>query len=271
MIRHPGPAVPNRIDQAACSVERIEVILPSGADLLDVLHSHVAGWDGAAVDLAGLVMGPYCYVMPAQSADGHHAAWYSDTHSGQYADVQAGTALLGWRDDSPWFHAHALWQDGRACMGHLLPGKVTVARSTCVVMWRWKGPRLDLRQDPETGFPIYHMSTVNMQGNGALVRLAPHVDLVMAVSEVLRNRGWKKAHILGVGSLIGAGFAAGRDMASPISEALLFPEVHCGPNTLDLVCVDPDGGVFQGRILEGKGAVLITFEILMIEACSGCS
>ncbi|MGB1034151.1 MAG: hypothetical protein ACPGVS_03920 [Primorskyibacter sp.] len=282
VIRHPGPPVPNRYDAARCVVSPATVRLTAGDDLLAILARACDGWDGAAVDLAGLHMGPFAYVMPDVARDGYHAAWYSPTHNGHAALIHTGTAMMGTRAGAPWFHAHALWHDlcphtdqtptdqAPTHMGHLRPGEVTVARDITLSLWRWRGGTLDLDQDPETAFPIYHLRPTAPQHtvtvpNGVLVRLAPHEDLRTRLSQIQAELSLPPMRIMGVGSLIGATFDRTPAMASPISETLISPGALLGAQAhIPLWAVDPQGRLFHGDITKGGGAVLVTFELLLV-------
>ena len=87
-----------------------------------------AGCDCAVIRLDGLCMGPYSYVMPDQSPDDEHVAWYSPTHSGKLATLDQATAVIGRRDGDWFLHCHAIWEDrdtGRHA-GHLIPDQVMI-------------------------------------------------------------------------------------------------------------------------------------------------
>ena len=265
-LRHPGPPANSPCTVARGSVRRLSVTLPRGAILLEaVAQALPLGCTCAAMDLSGAWIGPFDYVMPDRSTDGVHAAWYSETHHGTEACLQHATAIVGTRDGAPWLHCHALWGDHHC--GHLLPDAVTLAKDADVTLYAFDGGGFDVALCPETLFPIFHVTGGQAQGKALIAKVNPHHDLATTLAHSARDAGFQSPRILGIGSLIGARLAEGRDMTSPISEVLIPGAVPFDPTGgLPMICVDPAGGLFRGTLTPGGAPVCVTFEALILDA-----
>ena len=269
-IRHPGVRIEPRVMHARGDVRTITVTLPAGGSLMETVAAAIdgAGGDGGVMILDGLEIGPYRYVMPDRSSDGFHAAWYSEPHAGARARIRHATAIVGKRDGAPWLHCHAMWhEDGRSAMGHLLPDEVVVAEDATVTLHAFAGGGFEVLDDPETAFSIFHPTEGRATGNALIARARPHEDVRAAIEGLVREAGFDRARVFGIGSLVGARFEASTDMVSPISETLIPPGAFWKDGTLRLPmhCVDPEGGQFDGLLIRGGASVCVTFELMVVE------
>ena len=268
-VRHPGPAPAQRRQAARGNCRKISVTLTKGGTLLQAVAAAMegAGCTSGVMVVDGLQTGPFDYVMPGPSDDGVHAAWYSATHHCAGARIRHGTASIGRKDGAWWLHCHAVWDrdEGGCAAGHLLPGQVILAAEATVTLLAFDGGVFDVADDAETMFPIFGVTGGRTHGNALLVRVRPFEDIHTAVSDLIRDAGFARAEVYGIGSLIGAVFTDAAEMASPISEVLILPGAAWnGHLHLPMHCVDPDGGQFQGTIRPGGAPVCVTFELLVL-------
>jgi predicted DNA-binding protein with PD1-like motif len=257
-----------------CRAEPFAPRLESGADLVPALGALAKsdGFGSAVLDLSGLVLGPFDYVMPDRAIDDRHVAWYSDTHSSAGAKLEAAVAILGWREGSWFAHIHAFWhENGHDRLGHLLPASVKTGASAQLEGYGLKGAVFKAAPDPETEFTLFRVhpdpATASEKPDNALITtLAPFADLHVSVSELSDKLDTKTYDVLGLGSLAGAAFQDDRPMTGLISEILLLPGAGTGktPNlTLPVRCVDLDGNLHAGAVLPGKAPTLVTCELLI--------
>ena len=259
-LRHPGPRVLPRVDVVRGRAVEGPVGLRAGETLLEGL-ARALGEGALVVDLAGLRIVEGVYVQPAESADAEHAAWYSAPRAMRDVTVRAGVAMVGWRGAEVFVHAHALWEeDGGQVLGHLLNDRVRVAAGVLPRI-AFSGGRLVQAPDPETNFALFRAEGRGVAGDAALLTVRPHEDLDAVVARVAAGFGWGDARVMGLGSLIGARFTAGRAMESPISEMLVMPGARVG--RLEVTTVDLAGEVFGGVLADGGGEVCVTAELLV--------
>lgn len=257
-LTHPGPRVEPRVDVVRGRAE--DCVVPVEGVLLEALARALG--DGALlVDLAGLRIVEGDYVQPAQSPDAEHAAWYSTPRKMRDVTVIAGVAMVGWRGAEVFAHAHALWEEGGVrVLGHLLNDRVRVAGGALSAV-AFVGGRLVQAPDPETNFPLFRAGGKGAPGEAALLTVRPHEEIGAVVAQVTADLGWPGARVMGLGSLIGARFAAGRGMESPISEMLVMPGAVSG--AIAVTTVDLAGEVFGGVLAAGGGEVCVTAELLL--------
>ncbi|OWU82409.1 hypothetical protein [Phaeobacter sp. 22II1-1F12B] len=268
-VTHPGAKQAKRYALVPCHVRHAQLNLGKGATLLDAVAQAVEenGADGACVILDGVTLSEMSYVMPDGPADDVHAAWYSETHQADSVTLDHATASVGIKDGAWFLHTHAMWSgDG---MGHLLNDLCIVADDITVSAWLIFGARLEVELDPETQFPLFQPKPrpTDAPSNAALLTIRPHEDLRGTLEIVCGEAGLPDAQIHGLGSLIGAGFHDASPMATPLSEVLLLDgcQIRDGVCTgLPLACVDPKGALYQGDLAKGDGAVLVTFEMLVV-------
>lgn len=258
-----------------CQADRITPELAPGTGLLDALGTFAdrEGWSSAVIDLAGLALGPFDYVMPDSAIDDRHAAWYSDIHRSGGAEITDGVAILGWRDGAWFAHVHAFWSEGgRHHLGHLLPGSLTVAAPATLSGHGIAGARFVAEFDPETEFTLFR---VRPDGNGlaggepnaVIATLAPFQDLAEAVSALGARLGGGAVIVSGLGSFAGARFEDAAPMTGLISEILLRRGAGAtaeGVLHLPVSCVDHGGTLHCGTLQSGAAPTLVTCELLVV-------
>ncbi len=255
--------------------------LPAGASLLDALHALLAeGYDAACLTLTGGGLGPFAYVMPAKSPDADHAAFYSATFRppGRTC-LELGTVTVGFRDGRPFFQCHAIWTeaDGRRACGHVLPDETMIASPVQVRGAGVIGARFEVHPDSETGYSLLMpVATGRAQPPGArravALRLAPNQDVTAALEQAGARAGFGRADMAGgVGSTIGVHFDAAPSITGYATELLVrHAVIDCdgtgSPTEIDIVVVDLDGNIGEGRLVAADNPVLITFEGLLQQA-----
>ncbi len=272
-VVHPGDEPPERFKLSRCCARKIEAVLPKGAILLDAVASivEVEGADGACAILDGVSLSKMHYVMPDGPADEIHAAWYSDTYVTEDVTLDWAISSVGLKDDAWFLHTHAIWESGGTQVGHLLNDHCVLATDCSVTIWLISGVRLEVALDPETQFPLFGPNELYAveEPNAALLTIKPHEDLRKTLEMACEKAGISRAKVFGLGSLIGAGFLDAPPMHSTISEVVLLEgcSVEKGRCTaLPLICVDPAGKTYSGDLAYGNGPVLVTFELLLINA-----
>ena len=280
-IRQPGPALAERCVAVPVASMPVAATLPAGARLLDALHALLAeGYDGACLTLAGGGFGPFAFVMPAKSPDADHAAFYSGTFrpAGE-TRLELGTVTVGFRDGQPFFHCHAVWTeaDGRRGCGHVLPEETVIATPIAVHGAGIIGARFEVQPDRETGYSLLTpVATGRAQPAGArravALRLAPNQEMAAALERAGAVAGFGRAELAGgVGSTIGVHFAEAPPVTGYATELLVRHSAICcdgaGPATeIDIVVVDLDGTIGEGRLAAADNPVLITFEGVLQQA-----
>ncbi len=253
--------------------------LPASGLLLDALHALLAeGYDSACLTLTGGGLGPFAYVMPAKSPDADHAAFYSATFrpDGE-TRFETGTVTVGFRNGQPFFHCHAIWTeaDGRRGCGHVLPDETVIASPIQVRGAGIIGARFEVHPDRETGYSLLTpVTTERAQPPGArravALRLAPNQEITAALEQAGARAGFARAEMAGgVGSTIGAHFDAGPPVTGYATELLVRHAAICcdgvgSPTEIDIVVVDLDGKIGEGRLVAADNPVLITFEGLLL-------
>ena len=261
-ILHPGPRILPRVDLVRGRAEACAVAVEAGGTLLPALGQGLGG-GALVVDLAGLWLERAVYVQPARSADAQHAAWYSGEREARGVRIDAGVAMVGWRQGAAFAHGHALWEGpgGRRVLGHLLVDRVIVGGAARLEGFAFAGGRFVQHPDPETNFALFRAEGEGGEGDGAILTLRPHEEIGAVVAAAVGALGWEGAAVMGLGSLIGARFVDGEGMASPISEMLVLPGARDG--RIGVATVDLEGEVFEGVLAEGGGEVCVTAELLL--------
>jgi hypothetical protein len=227
----------------------------------------------AVLDLSGLTLGAFDYVMPACAIDDRHAAWYSDTHSSRGATLETAVAILG-RKDGDWFaHIHAYWHEsGKEHLGHLLPHTLQTAQAGIIRGYGLQGAAFVASLDPETEFTLFRVEHAQSQSrhinnNALITTLAPFADLTDSIRELSLQLDASSYEVHGLGSLAGAAFRDADAMTGLISEILLSPDA--GRTTTEELCVpiravDLNGGLHEGILAAGGAPTLITCELLIL-------
>lgn len=278
----PGPAAPRRTESVAGRGRILDLAIEPGADLVAAVAAPIlaAGFEAAAVEIAGGSFAPFTYVIPAASPDDRHAAWYSEPFSppGE-SRIEAANLMVGRRDGAPFVHCHACWieADGRRRAGHPIPDRTVFASRTAARAWCVSGVALRSEPDPETNFTLFRPVAIGASAPDtgprmALARIRPNEDACAALAAVCRTHGFAAAALRGsLGSVIDPAFTDGRRIGSDSTELLVRDgavradasgEVH---GRLDVVLVDVAGRVHEGRLAPGRNPVCITFEALLEE------
>jgi predicted DNA-binding protein with PD1-like motif len=275
-IRHPGPPAAKRIRTVEADIHPLRLRLRKGLSVNDAVTTALveAGFESGYVELAGLSLDPLRYVIPAASPDAAHAAWYSATHApAGTATIERAGAIVGLRDGSPFLHCHGIWRhaDGARRMGHLLPLDAVVAEEIEVPAWGVAGACFEVQDDAETNFRLFAPvarpgKTTSPAGErGLLCTVRPNEEIAGAIVVACHRHGFADARVLGIGSLVGAGFADGGQVESFATEVLISGgTVRSGETTLEIAIVDMGGVITEGR-LAGPNPVCVTFELLILE------
>jgi predicted DNA-binding protein with PD1-like motif len=281
-IQQPGPVVAERIQWIEARGRAFSFNVEAGQPLLEAArHGFAAqGFAGGTLNIKGGALGPFAYVMPAQSKTSEHAAFYSETFRPQgITQLKLATMTFGVRDGAPFFHCHGLWReaDGRVNGGHMLPEETNVAKPFAVEAFGIDGAMFTAEPDPETNFRLF--GPVASEARGAdttsrafALRLRPNQDFAGSLETFCRDRGIARAKIRGgVGSTIGARFTGGR-IVEPFATELAVTSGTIAPGAggaleaeLDIALVDYTGSVAEGRLVRGDNPVLMTMELVLEE------
>ncbi|HRJ68318.1 MAG TPA: DUF296 domain-containing protein [Beijerinckiaceae bacterium] len=277
-VRQPGAAIAARVSAAPAQGTALTLDLPAGLPLLEAVRRALArtGHDSGVVDLRDLALGPFGYVMPALAENGRHAAFYSPVfRPAGMTRLAAGAMTFGLRDQSPFFHAHALWreQDGKQGGGHLLPEETLLAEPAQVEALALTGATFTWRLDPEINFTVPGPAAASAPGHDRTahaLRVHPNVDLHRAIEDYCVRHAIAHARIRGgVGSTIGALFDDGREVTNFATEVFIERgSIAPGTNglpvaTIDVGLIDFSGRVERGRLQRGANPVLMTFELAL--------
>jgi len=243
------------------------------------------GGSSAVMRLSGGALDCFAYCMPALSKTSEHAVYFSETYRVEgVVLLEAATVTYGVREGQPWLHCHAVWTEpgGRRHSGHLLPDQVQVASEILATGSAIQGAAFVVTPDTETNFSLFmpqstSSASVSAQGNvpaafgtAYVVRLAPNVDVCLALERFCREHGITAAAIEGgVGSTVGAVFDDGRVVEPFVTELLIRQgEIRLGDDgepraRIDITMVDYLGGVSEGVLARGHNPVLVTFELVV--------
>ncbi len=274
-ISHPGPRCTDRRPYRLCNAEKISFVLPSGIPFLESIANWIelAGYDSAVLDLAGLTLAPFEYVMPDRAIDDRHAAWYSDTKHSVGTDLSEAVAIVGQRDGHWFAHIHAFWtENGGDHLGHLLPDTLIVGEESQITGFGISGAMFVARPDPETEFTLFRVAgsreeARNAPFNALITTLAPFEDLSRSIQGLGQTLGAASVKVAGLGSLAGAQFVDAQPMSGLVSEILLRTGCSVEPGggmNLPVRCVDLNGQLHAGHLQAGAAPTLITCELLLI-------
>ncbi|QKV17034.1 PCC domain-containing protein [Oricola thermophila] len=278
-IRHPGPPAHERHTAVACRAQALSLTLEPGksfnTSLADAFSSH--GFEAGYALLDDVPMKRLDYVVPAESPDESHAAWYSETFAPSSGGTICSAGLhLGRRDGEPFLHCHGLWelQDEGLRMGHLLPFEAELREATKVRAVGISGALFDATDDAETNFRLFSpqiakASDVETPRRAVLATVRPNQDICEAIEAICDEHGFEDAEVLGIGSLVGADFEGGGHVSSYATEVLIrdgqVTKSKDGPRArLDIALVGIDGAIAEGVLLRGTNPVCVTFELLIL-------
>ncbi|WP_138472209.1 hypothetical protein [Poseidonocella sp. HB161398] len=279
-LRHAGPRIEPRIAAVPTAIRHFEIALDGSEPLEAAIARAFAaeGFEGGAVEIAGLACSALDYVIPARSEFPDRLAWYSAPRQPRgRAVIREGYASFGRDGGRPMIHCHGIWEleEGRRALGHLLgaqtwpePGQVLQATGFASAVF-------DRRPDPETNFDLFAATPAGTGGAagrpGAVVMtLRPNEDIATACMERCARHGLAQARVIGLGSLNGAGFRGVSVMQDPISEFLVrrgraTPEAA----EIEIAVVDSSANIFEGVLARGQGRVSITSEIILLAEPAG--
>jgi predicted DNA-binding protein with PD1-like motif len=279
-IRQPGAPASERIQWVEVRGRAFSFTLEAGLPLLEAARRGFAaqGFAGGTLNIAGGMLGPFGYVMPALSRTGENAAFYSGTFRPQgVTQLKLATLTLGARDGAPFFHCHGLWReaDGKTSGGHMLPEETFVAEPFEVEAFGIDGAVFAAEPDPETNFKLFgpvpnKPQSADAPSRAFALRLRPNQDFAGCLEAFCRDRGIERATIRGgVGSTIGARFTNG-SVIEPFATELAITSGRVAPGadgvaeaTLDVALIDYTGGIGEGRLVRGDNPVLMTMELVL--------
>ena len=278
-IDHPGPIALDRRLTADCALAQADLMLAPGASLLDMMSAVLdsRGAQSAVASLRGGAFDPFVFVMPALSPTPAHAVYFSGRHEPQgRVRLETANVTFGRKDGLPWLHCHGTWRDhdGNRLGGHVLPNEALISEAIEASIWFLDGAVFDVRPSPETAFTLFEptaaVSPAAGTTGGFAMAVRANEDLCTAVEAECRARGIRRAHIRGgVGSLVGARFADGREVVPFVTEVFIREgtiDTNDDGNlaaVLDVCVVDYLGGLNEGRLERGANAVLVTFEFVV--------
>lgn len=288
-IIHPGPLQQKRLQTVKGTSTTTINRLPGGGRLVDELHSLLAasGHHSGVAEILGGSLSPISYCVPADGRSGR-AVSYSETCTGEYAQVIFGTAVLGRRNGEPFMHCHCIWRrpDGTLAAGHLWPETHTVDPAPSVALISLDGIELTSADCTETLLPVFtpraefggqamNSDTAHPTYRTIVARVLPNEDITDAVVRICSDNGFSTATVRGgTGSLIGALFEPNnggppRKVDGPATEVVtlvghLETDEH-GQSIVHLSCtlVDKYGTVHAGRLVQGANPVSVTFELVV--------
>jgi len=281
-IVQPGPPALERVQWVEARGRAFTFTLEAGLPLLEAARRGFAreGFASGTLNIRSGALGPFSYVVPALSKTGENAAFYSDTFRPPgITRLQMGAMTLGERDDTPFFHCHALWTeaDGHAGGGHILPEETVVAEPFTVEAFGIDGAVFAAEPDQETNFklfgPVRRMATsAGTTARAFALRLRPNQDFAWALEAFCRERGITRARVRGgVGSIIGAHFTDGR-VVEPFATEMAVSTGSIAKAAsgaleaeLDVSLIDYLGGLAVGRLTRGDNPVLMTMELVLEE------
>ncbi len=266
-LRHPGPLVQPRVNAVAARLRPLDIALDGTAPLETAI---CAAFDGASgfVTMTDLRCTALDFVIPARSTRPDRLAWYSEPQGqGGGAVIRQAYASVGRHGADGAMHCHGSWDtQAGARFGHLL-GLHTMPEPGQVLRgWVLDGATFDRRPDPETGFDLFAAAGDGAGAPDALaLTLRPDEDVGAACAHLCAAQGWQSARIEGLGSLNGAAFADGAVMRDHASEFLVRSgQANPARASLDITVIDSDGALFSGALMQGKGRVSITAELVLI-------
>jgi hypothetical protein len=269
-LRQPGPVHPNRVESYRGEVEAMRYALASGLTLNEAVTGPLvnAGFGCGTVVFRDVALSPFRYVMPGPADDESHVAYFTAPREPPgVTRIEQANATFGWADGKPFIHCHAVWvePDGRRRGGHILPGETVLADGGEATAWGFRNVRIETQLDTETNFSLFQPAGFHASGGstgaGVVTRVKPNQDILAAVESI----GIRDGVIRGsLGSLIGAAFADGRQVADHATEVLVREGlIRDGVAALDLLVVDMKGEVHEGWLRRGQNPVCITFDLFV--------
>lgn len=271
-VVHPGPIRPERVDLEPCVGREIEVVLDAGVNLDEAVAKAIKleNVDSAWLEVVDAPVEMLDYVIPAETSDNTHVAWYSDTHRFGKGIIDQLGMIVGHHNGKSFLHGHGLWTaDGQnQAMGHILAQNTKLANPIKVRGIGLTGVEFERRYDKETNFELFQVNRLEPAPEGAdfaILRLLPNRDFSTAIDDACTKLNWRGARVHGIGSLIGANFNDSRTIDCLPTEFLVTDAVAgIGGHEPEISIVGIDGSkVLSGRLSRGKNAVLVTAELVL--------
>jgi predicted DNA-binding protein with PD1-like motif len=280
----PGPISPERIEsfRGRCDEQRVE--LTPGLTMAEAIIRplQALGVTAAVLRIEGLVLDPLRCVMPGPADGPAHVAYFSDPRDAAgLCRIDQANVTFGCVDDTPRLHCHASWveSDGTRRGGHILLDQSIVAQPGIATAWGFRDLGILTEPDPETNFPLLlpialpvapsrHACESRHPGSDTdaiLARIRPNQDFCAAIETIASRHGLRHATLRGsLGSLVGAHFTDGRTIADHATEVFVRQgTLRDGVAEIDTAVVDMQGQVHTGRLVRGKNAVCITFDVVL--------
>jgi len=290
-IEHPGPCTEAAVETLASRCQTVKETLHSGQTLIAAFTALLRKYQvsGAVARLGQGVVFPAKYVLPALSSDPAYAVYYSEVHTAcAPLRVTDGAVTIGLKDQQPWLHCHARWLDNKEVLhcGHWLPDQTVLEDDLPIELTLLLDATFETCPDEHTHFSLFKprvtrwtaldmtdppsdLPNVEMV-NGYLVRVAPNIDFGEALLAACAQHDLSKAKVLGgVGSVVGAAFEDGRTVEPFVTELLVksgYIDLDKQQTTLDISLIDYTGVVTEGRLAQGRNPVLVTCELVLVEA-----
>jgi hypothetical protein len=277
-VVHPGPAPDDRLAICHADGRPVTLTLAAGIPLETAMAEALAAIgcdDSAYLELSDAAVTDLVYVMPAESTDDEHVAWYSGMHRFEGPGVINHMGMIvGYREARCFIHGHGTWtpQGGPQAMGHILAPMTVLAEPATATGFVFSGARFEGVADAETNFtlfsPVSHGQGAAPDADFALLRMLPNQDFDTALDAAVARLGWDSARAWGVGSINRPRFADGRVLDSLPTELLILDAVGLGsgaaPHGADIRIVGTGADqIEQGRLMRGSNSILITAELIL--------
>jgi predicted DNA-binding protein with PD1-like motif len=284
-IQQPGPTAPDRIVAIECRGQAFTFELEPGLLLLDAVRKGFAeaGFESGVLELKDVALTSFAYVMPALSKTPANAAFYSDIYRPEgVTHITYGAMTFGCRGGEPFFHCHAVWQEGgekeaagKVSGGHILPDGSIIAEPVRVTAFGLDGAAFEAVPDSEVNFTLFRPMTVEpnhtiKRTRAFAIRLRPNQDFTGAIEAFCANNNIHNARIRGgVGSTIGVHFEDGRMVDNFATEVFIRDGLVARgldgmvQARVDVALVDYTGATNEGVLMRGHNPVLMTFELVL--------
>ena len=273
-VQHPGPVRQSRMDLAPCDGRDIEVTLAAGLSLEDAVAQTLEplGFDSAWLEFSKAEVDALSYVIPSDTPDDTHVAWYSETHSFDAGKIDQIGMIVGRHEGASFLHGHGRWtpEGGKQAMGHILAPHTQLAAPVTARGIGLTGARFDRRADAETNFDLFQVEQTGAEGSDfAALRLLPNQDFADGIDAACAALGWTFARVHGIGSINTPHFENGWVLDSLPTEFLVTDATAgTGGSTQrpgpEVIIVGTDGAnILTGRLSRGENAVLVTAELVL--------
>ncbi|MGJ7530764.1 PCC domain-containing protein [Variovorax sp. GB1P17] len=279
----PGIPETQRLESIEGPLRSARFSVAAGVALLAGISQgmHHAGMRSGTLRMADFDVHALQYVRPTETDDEEHVAFYSATHRiDAPVRILLAVATFGEKDGQPFVHCHALWTDdeGKVKGGHLHNDCVRVCEDTPVTAWGLGNAAMSVEFDAETNFSLFRPRAVQERlppphnaSRCVVAKIRPNEDLLTSIEHACERYGIRRARIAGsVGSVVGATFSDGRRVSDIATEILVIsgrvePDAEGPCAQLRIALIDPRGDVHFGELARGENAVLICFELVLVE------